>query len=175
VIERELITDYPDDQMGELPMHHVVPRLLGTPGSIRTPAPRLGQHSRSILAEVGIDDAAYAKLASRRRRSRELNIHPRGDRSCCADLERFLGHLAFACACWAHGIQPASAARCDLAATDNPSWCRFSRERATTFCADPGAKLAPKLGTTIVVDNKPGAGGAIGAAYVAKSAPTARF
>jgi len=62
VIERELIADYPDDQMGELPMHHVVPRLLGTPGSIRTPAPRLGQHSRSILAEVGIDDAAYAKL-----------------------------------------------------------------------------------------------------------------
>jgi tripartite-type tricarboxylate transporter receptor subunit TctC len=33
-------------------------------------------------------------------------------------------------------------------------------------------KLASRLGTTIVVDNKPGAGGAIGAAYVAKSAPT---
>jgi tripartite-type tricarboxylate transporter receptor subunit TctC len=30
-------------------------------------------------------------------------------------------------------------------------------------------KLGPRLGTTIVVDNKPGAGGAIGAAYVAKS------
>jgi tripartite-type tricarboxylate transporter receptor subunit TctC len=32
-------------------------------------------------------------------------------------------------------------------------------------------KLAPKLGTTMVIENKPGAGGAIGAAYVAKSAP----
>ena len=62
VIERELIADYPDGEMGELPMHHVVPRLMGTPGSIRTPAPRLGEHNRAILAQVGIDDAAYAKL-----------------------------------------------------------------------------------------------------------------
>ena len=62
VIERELIADYPDGEMGELPMHHVVPRLMGTPGSIRTPAPRLGEHNRAILAEVGIDDTAYAKL-----------------------------------------------------------------------------------------------------------------
>ena len=36
--------------MGEFPMHHVVPRLLGTPGSIRTPAPRLGEHNREVLA-----------------------------------------------------------------------------------------------------------------------------
>src|SRR6185369_12882950 len=34
-IARELIADYPDPDMGQLPMHHVVPRLLGTPGSIR--------------------------------------------------------------------------------------------------------------------------------------------
>ena len=39
LIERELIADYPDPEMEPLPMHHVVPRLLGTPGSIRTPAP----------------------------------------------------------------------------------------------------------------------------------------
>jgi tripartite-type tricarboxylate transporter receptor subunit TctC len=40
-----------------------------------------------------------------------------------------------------------------------------------TFARILAQKLAPKLGTTIVIDNKPGAGGAIGAAYVAKSAP----
>jgi crotonobetainyl-CoA:carnitine CoA-transferase CaiB-like acyl-CoA transferase len=62
VIERELVADYPDAEMGELPMHHVVPRFMDTPGSIRTPAPALGEHSRAILAEVGIDDEAYAKL-----------------------------------------------------------------------------------------------------------------
>ena len=43
-------------------MHHVVPRLSGTPGAIRTPAPRLGEHNRALLAELGIDDAAYAQL-----------------------------------------------------------------------------------------------------------------
>lgn len=48
VIERELVADYPDNEMGALPMHHVVGRLLGTPGSIRTPAPSLGEHNRSF-------------------------------------------------------------------------------------------------------------------------------
>jgi len=41
-----------------------------------------------------------------------------------------------------------------------------------TFARIVAQKLAPKLGTTIVVDNKGGAGGSIGAAAVAKSAPT---
>ncbi|HEY2630390.1 MAG TPA: CoA transferase [Usitatibacter sp.] len=60
--EREVIADYPDPDMGAFPMHHVVPRLSGTPGSIRTPAPRLGQHNRELLHEVGVDDTRYAKL-----------------------------------------------------------------------------------------------------------------
>lgn len=62
VIERELIADYPDADMGEFPMHHVVPRLSGTPGAIRSPAPRIGEHNRMLLAEFGVDDMAYAKL-----------------------------------------------------------------------------------------------------------------
>ncbi len=64
VIERELIADYPDADMGQIPMHHVVPRLAGTPGAIRTPAPKLGQHSRELLAEVGIDGPAFDALAA---------------------------------------------------------------------------------------------------------------
>jgi formyl-CoA transferase len=62
VLARELIADYPDPDMGAFPMHHVVPRLSGTPGSIRTPAPRLGEHNRALLGEIGVDNAAYAKL-----------------------------------------------------------------------------------------------------------------
>src|SRR6185503_19160247 len=62
VLERELIADYPDPDMGAFPMHHVVPRLSGTPGSIRTPAPRLGEHNRELLGKIGVSDAAYAGL-----------------------------------------------------------------------------------------------------------------
>jgi len=62
VIERELVADYPDADMGAFPMHHVVPRLSGTPGSIRTPAPHLGAHNRALLGELGIGDATYASL-----------------------------------------------------------------------------------------------------------------
>jgi crotonobetainyl-CoA:carnitine CoA-transferase CaiB-like acyl-CoA transferase len=61
-IEREVIADYPDADMAQYPMHHVVPRLDGTPGSIRTPAPALGEHNREILAGVGVDEKRYRKL-----------------------------------------------------------------------------------------------------------------
>jgi crotonobetainyl-CoA:carnitine CoA-transferase CaiB-like acyl-CoA transferase len=59
---RGVLADYPDDDMGAFPMHAVVPRLSRTPGAIRSPAPRLGEHNREVLAEVGVDDARYAKL-----------------------------------------------------------------------------------------------------------------
>jgi len=62
MVERELVADYPDADMDAFPMHHVVPRLSGTPGTIRTPAPALGEHNRALLAEVGIGGAEYAKL-----------------------------------------------------------------------------------------------------------------
>ena len=62
VVERELVADYPDADMGTFPMHHVIPRLSRTPGAIRAPAPKLGEHNRALLAEAGVDAAAYAKL-----------------------------------------------------------------------------------------------------------------
>jgi formyl-CoA transferase len=58
-VEREILADYPDEDMGAVPMHHVVPRLLGTPGAIRSPAPRLGQHNRELL---GLDEREYRQL-----------------------------------------------------------------------------------------------------------------
>lgn len=61
-IARELIADYPDTDMGAFPMHHVVPRMSGTPGSIRTPAPQLGEHNLQLLGEVGVDADTYRQL-----------------------------------------------------------------------------------------------------------------
>ena len=61
-IERELVVDFPDSDMDALPMHNVPARFLGTPASIRTAAPRIGQHNRELLAEVGVGDEEYDKL-----------------------------------------------------------------------------------------------------------------
>ena len=62
VIEREILADYPDPDLDLLPMHHVVPRLSDTPGSIRAPAPALGEHNAELLAELGLDEAQIAGL-----------------------------------------------------------------------------------------------------------------
>jgi crotonobetainyl-CoA:carnitine CoA-transferase CaiB-like acyl-CoA transferase len=44
VTERQVLVDVPDAQLGSVTMHNVFPRLSRTPGSIRTPAPQLGEH-----------------------------------------------------------------------------------------------------------------------------------
>lgn len=62
VIDREILADYPDRELGRLPMHHVVPRLEETPGAIRAAAPDLGQHNWALLGELGISPADYDAL-----------------------------------------------------------------------------------------------------------------
>jgi crotonobetainyl-CoA:carnitine CoA-transferase CaiB-like acyl-CoA transferase len=62
IIERELIAEYPDSETGTLAMHHPVARLFGTPASIRTPAPSLGQHNRELLEELKMNDNTYQEL-----------------------------------------------------------------------------------------------------------------
>jgi len=43
-----------DNDIGELPMHNVVPRLSRTPGVMRRPAPGVGEHTAEVLAEIGL-------------------------------------------------------------------------------------------------------------------------
>ena len=61
-IERRVVSNYPDDEMGTFPMHHVAPRLSETPGTIRTPAPRLGEHTEEVLLESGISRESVQRL-----------------------------------------------------------------------------------------------------------------
>lgn len=43
-------------------MHNVTPRLERTPGGLGRPAPRRGEHSAQVLAEVGDDRGAVDEL-----------------------------------------------------------------------------------------------------------------
>jgi formyl-CoA transferase len=63
---REIVTELPDAEMGSVPMHAIVPRLSGTPGDIRTPAPALGEHNNEILSDLGLSGAAIDDLRSRK-------------------------------------------------------------------------------------------------------------
>jgi len=40
----------------------VVPKLSGTPGTLRSPAPRLGEDTEAVLRELGLGDAAIVEL-----------------------------------------------------------------------------------------------------------------
>jgi formyl-CoA transferase len=61
VLEREALIEIPDAEMGELPTHPVVPRLSGTPGALRSAAPRIGEHNEPLLKPL-LGAAEYDKL-----------------------------------------------------------------------------------------------------------------
>jgi formyl-CoA transferase len=48
----------------EVPMTGVVPRFTGTPGTIRHPGPRLGEHTAEVLTELlGMTPEEIAEIA----------------------------------------------------------------------------------------------------------------
>ena len=65
VQERGIVVAAPDADMGEVPMHAVVPRLSGTPGRLRTPAPAIGQHNHEVFARIGYSEARIRALAEK--------------------------------------------------------------------------------------------------------------
>lgn len=62
VREREVVIEVPDDEVGKVTMHNILPRLSATPGVLRHPAPTLGQHSEEILARIGVTHDAFNEL-----------------------------------------------------------------------------------------------------------------
>jgi crotonobetainyl-CoA:carnitine CoA-transferase CaiB-like acyl-CoA transferase len=61
---RGVIVEAPDEEAGSVLMHNIIPRLSETPGQLRSAAPRLGQHTRSVLESIGYDAERLAVLAS---------------------------------------------------------------------------------------------------------------
>jgi crotonobetainyl-CoA:carnitine CoA-transferase CaiB-like acyl-CoA transferase len=59
---RGVIVEAPDEEAGSVLMHNIIPRLSDTPGRLRSPAPSLGQHTRSVLESIGYDHARLAAL-----------------------------------------------------------------------------------------------------------------
>jgi formyl-CoA transferase len=61
---REMVVEYPDAELGHVPMHGIVPPLSLTPGAVRMPAPGLGEHNREVLSGLGLTDEDLAQLAA---------------------------------------------------------------------------------------------------------------
>jgi formyl-CoA transferase len=62
---RQAIVRMVHPEFGELPMPNVIPRLSGTPGSIRSLGPELGQHNAEIYSGLlGLTSAETTELAA---------------------------------------------------------------------------------------------------------------
>jgi crotonobetainyl-CoA:carnitine CoA-transferase CaiB-like acyl-CoA transferase len=67
VAAREMAVTLPHATIGSITMLGVPVKLSATPGRVRTPPPRLGEHTASVLREdAGVDAAALDRLVAAR-------------------------------------------------------------------------------------------------------------
>ena len=59
---RETITTVEDEELGPIRMQNVIPRLKGSPGTIRWAGPPMGKHTEEVLEGIGYDASAIAGL-----------------------------------------------------------------------------------------------------------------
>ena len=66
IAANEMLTVQHHSQAGAVDMVNIPVRLSDTPGSLRSPAPTIGEHTEDVLRELGYDDAEVARLKSER-------------------------------------------------------------------------------------------------------------
>lgn len=59
---REMVVEMPHPSLGSVKLAGIPVRLDQTPGSARRHPPRLGEHSREVLAELGLDASTIERL-----------------------------------------------------------------------------------------------------------------
>jgi crotonobetainyl-CoA:carnitine CoA-transferase CaiB-like acyl-CoA transferase len=64
VLARELIAEFDHPDIGRIRQPKPAARFDRTPAAIRGPAPRIGEHSAIILAELGLETAEIERLAA---------------------------------------------------------------------------------------------------------------
>jgi crotonobetainyl-CoA:carnitine CoA-transferase CaiB-like acyl-CoA transferase len=62
VVERGIFEEIPDADLGWVQVHTPLPRLSATPGGYTRPAPRVGEHTAEVLAELRYDEAKINAL-----------------------------------------------------------------------------------------------------------------
>lgn len=62
VLHRQMVVETPRDDLPDLKLPGIAVKLEDTPGSVRLPPPRLGEHTHEVLAGLGYDGARIEAL-----------------------------------------------------------------------------------------------------------------
>ncbi|WP_209125665.1 CaiB/BaiF CoA-transferase family protein [Alkalihalobacillus sp. BA299] len=59
---RETIIKIPSEELGEVALNNVIPKMSLTPGKIKSAAPSLGKHNQEVYKKIGLTDEQLSQL-----------------------------------------------------------------------------------------------------------------
>ena len=62
VLHNQMIVEMADPQLGKMKQMGIPVTLTENPGRIKGPAPRLGEHNRTVLEQLGYSDERISQL-----------------------------------------------------------------------------------------------------------------